>query len=476
MQLHLRLATENDHALLEKLVIDSFEPITWQKALDATVGPLNGCDWRQRWTNRLRKVFATQIVLVGESEGRLAAMASATIDRDLRGRSTAQGRFTGQRIQLDWLLGKPLRLEQIDLDADGNSLRVKEATIANAEHKATLRGEARRSSTGVVIDAQIESPGIVLDALLPAQRAAAAGSLDLLKRMAPEVLAIWPLPVQGKLKVRAGFVEYKHRRIEPLAATLDVESERARLNVKAATLCGIEFPFALEFTPQGVVASVRVMSKGKLLGATSGCLSDQQLQLTGEFDLRADLRSHGRQAELTSHLEGPVELHLGKGKVEKSPFLTAILAQESVKSLLAKEGWRMDERGFEYREIVMRGRFAGGRCYLDEGLFDSPTLGLAAKGSVGVDGRDAQLTVLVVPFSRIQWLVRKVPILGYVFGGTLTSIPLGVSGNIHDPRVVPLSATALASQLLGIFERTFKLPGKLVTPLQEASEPAEAER
>jgi hypothetical protein len=38
--------------------------------------------------------------------------------------------------------------------------------------------------------------------------------------------------VEGKLKVRAGFVEYKDRRIEPLAATLDIEPERARLTVK----------------------------------------------------------------------------------------------------------------------------------------------------------------------------------------------------------------------------------------------------
>jgi len=211
-------------------------------------------------------------------------------------------------------------------------------------------------------------------------------------------------------------------------------------------------------------------------GEHFGCHPLQQILLTGEFDLRAELRTHGRQAELTSNLEGPVELHLGEGKVEKSAFLSAILAQESVKSFLAKEGERMDERGFEYREIVMRGRFAGGRCYIEEYFFDSPALAMAAKGSVGVDGRAAQLTVLVVPFSRIQWLTRKVPLLGYVFGGTLTSIPLGVSGDIHNPRVVPLSATAVASQLLGIFERMFKLPGKLITPLQEAGKPAEAVR
>src|SRR5437868_14661339 len=82
MQLHIRLATDNDYAALEKLVIDSFEPITWQKKIDVTIGPLNGCDWRQRWTNRLRKIFATQTVLVGESDGQLAAMASVTIDRE----------------------------------------------------------------------------------------------------------------------------------------------------------------------------------------------------------------------------------------------------------------------------------------------------------------------------------------------------------------------------------------------------------
>jgi len=81
MSLSTRLAVPADYAALESLVIDSFEPITWQKKLDARVGPLNGCDWRARWQARLQKIFATQIVLVGESGGQLAAMASGTIDR-----------------------------------------------------------------------------------------------------------------------------------------------------------------------------------------------------------------------------------------------------------------------------------------------------------------------------------------------------------------------------------------------------------
>src|SRR5207247_1816845 len=82
MQLAIRLAGQSDHAALEKLVIDSFEPITWQKKLDAQFGPLNGRDWHHRWAARLQKIFATQTVLVGELDGQLAAMATATIDRE----------------------------------------------------------------------------------------------------------------------------------------------------------------------------------------------------------------------------------------------------------------------------------------------------------------------------------------------------------------------------------------------------------
>src|SRR5262245_20925112 len=80
MSLCFRLASPQDHVALESLVIDSFEPITWQKKLDARLGPLNGRDWRARWQARLKHIFATQIVLVGELDGRLAAMASGTVD------------------------------------------------------------------------------------------------------------------------------------------------------------------------------------------------------------------------------------------------------------------------------------------------------------------------------------------------------------------------------------------------------------
>ena len=82
MPLEFRLAAAAEHPRIEELVIDSFEPITWAKKLDATFGPLNGRDWRTRWQARMRRIFATQIMLVGENNSEMVAMSSGTLDRD----------------------------------------------------------------------------------------------------------------------------------------------------------------------------------------------------------------------------------------------------------------------------------------------------------------------------------------------------------------------------------------------------------
>jgi ribosomal protein S18 acetylase RimI-like enzyme len=80
MALTFRPAGTSEHQKIEDMVIESFEPITWQKKLDDRFGPLNGQDWRTRWHSRMLKIFETQAVLVGEAGGEMAAMSSGTLD------------------------------------------------------------------------------------------------------------------------------------------------------------------------------------------------------------------------------------------------------------------------------------------------------------------------------------------------------------------------------------------------------------
>src|ERR1051326_2526202 len=82
MPLEFRAAAPPEHGRIEKMVIDSFEPITWFKKLDARIGLLNGRDWRMRWQARMRHVFETETVLVGESGGEIVAMSSGTFNSE----------------------------------------------------------------------------------------------------------------------------------------------------------------------------------------------------------------------------------------------------------------------------------------------------------------------------------------------------------------------------------------------------------
>ncbi|HSC93770.1 MAG TPA: AsmA-like C-terminal domain-containing protein [Burkholderiales bacterium] len=399
--------------------------------------------------------------------GTVAGDLRFTLDREHPERMTADGQLTGEALDLAALVGKPLKIERIDLATDNTALHVREATVGWAGQQVTLRGDLTRSESGPVIDAQLESPGINLDALLPsgaeiaadAQRTPAAGGGDPAAR-------IWPLPVTGRIAVRSDFIRRGRHKVAPVAATLLLEERRAHLDLEEAQLCGISVPLILEATPQGYSASARIAAQKQELEQTAHCLSGAGVLITGQYDLKADISTRGKLAELPKNLKGTVRADARDGKVMKFALLGNILSMASVDSLMNPDGPKLDAQGFPYRALAVVGHFEDGRFIVEEGSFQSDALGLATNGWISITDYSSRLVVLVAPFGRVDQLMRKVPVLGYVLGGTFTSVPVGVSGDIRNPLVVPLGPVAVTSEVLGIFERTLKLPAKLITPTE----------
>jgi hypothetical protein len=399
--------------------------------------------------------------------GNIAGDLRFTVDRAHPERMTAEGHLKGEALDLAALTAKPLRIQRIDLATDDVALRVHEATVDWADQRVTLRGDLKRSESGPIIDAQLESPGIDLDRLLPGGEKTAvdlgpqpaAVAEDAAKRL-------WPLPVTGRIAVRADSIQRGRHKIAPVAATLVLEPRRAHLDLEEARLCGISLPLVLEATPQGYSASARIAAQEQGLQHTAHCLSGEHVLITGNYDLTTDLATQGKLTELVRNLKGTVRADARDGKVMKFALLGNILSMASVSSLMKADGPKLDDQGFPYRGLVIAGHFEDGRFIVDEGSFRSDALGLAANGWISATDFSSRLTVLVAPFGRLDRLVRDVPVLGYVVGGTFTSVPVGVSGDIRNPLVVPLGPRAVTSEVLGIFERTLKLPAKLVTPLE----------
>jgi hypothetical protein len=375
-----------------------------------------------------------------------------TVDRKQPRRTIAEGKLRAEALDLSWLAGKRAIVERIDLTAEPTGARIVDARFDWDEQIINLSGEVTRTPQGPVIDARLESPGVVLDRLLPEPQAAEKGEKD-------EKSKLWPLPVTGRVEVRSGFVQYKDRTVMPFEGRLSLERERARLEVQQARMCGVSFPMEIDAVEEKVIAAVHVSMQNEPLEKSVRCLTGGDVEITGNADVRAELRSEGRRPDLLRNMTGTVQAETRKGSVKRFALIGNILSLRNIASAT-----QMKEDGFPYRSMTAKGHFQDGNLMLEEGFFDSSAVRLGGHGKIDLLGADSRLTVLVGLLTNVDRVTGAIPIVGYVFGGSMTALPVGVSGDIRDPLVVPLGPRAITDSLLGIFERTLKLPGKLVVP------------
>lgn len=413
--------------------------------------------------------------------GRISGDLRFEADTDRLNHGTLEGRLGGEGVDLSWLAGRPLVIEKFAIEAGRAAVRIGEAVVRSGKEAASLRGELRRGAEGPVVDATIETEGLVLDEWLPAAyKAGGAPAADPSPRapeakpaaaLSPEASADeelrrwWPLPVTGRLALRAGYLQRGHLRIAPVVLALVLDAERAHLEVEQAQLCGISFPFTLEARPEAWAAAVRIAAQRQPVSEMMRCLTGEHVQITGQADLAVELQAQGQARDLLRNLQGSGRFEARDGQIQKFALVGNILSLLDIQDTAeAAKDLAEGKRAFRYRRIAAHGRLRGGLFKLEEGTFESPSAGMAANGTIRLADGDTQMTVLVAPFGRVDRLVRGIPIVGYVIGGTLTSIPVGVSGDIRSPLVVPLGPRAVTQELLGIFERTVTLPGKLAEP------------
>jgi len=386
----------------------------------------------------------------GSDTGTAQGELRLTIDRKQPERTAGEGHLRIEALDLSWLAGRKALIERAEIIAEGSGMRVNAARFGVEDQFFELSGTARRTDQGPVLDARIESAGVMLDRLLPPVDPNAPK-----KKASP----VWPLPVSGRIDLRTGFVQYKEYRIEPFGGIVSLEPERARLEVKEARMCGLSFPMEVEMRPEHGIATAHIRMQNEPLERTVRCLTGGNVELTGNADLTAELRVQGQRPHLVRGLTGTVQAEVREGYVKKFALLGNIL---SFRSIASPDKFKED--GFRYRKMTAKGHFDQGAFLVEEAFFDSDAIRLAGHGRVGLLEPNSQVTVLVGLLTNVDRIAEVVPILGDVFGGSMSGLPISVSGDIRDPFILPLGPRAVTDQLLGIFERTLKLPGKLLLP------------
>jgi uncharacterized protein YhdP len=260
-------------------------------------------------------------------------------------------------------------------------------------------------------------------------------------------------------------VSYGSLTWRPVRAEADIREDRLRFALSEANLCGVSTLGTLTLDSAGPAIELAVSAAGEDVEATMMCLSGKKVSLTGTYSTSVRVEGKGTGEALVRSLRGPVELTLKDGRINKMTFLSRIFSYLNVTELLRGKVPDLGKEGFPYRTLAVRGEAKDGKFLFGEVTMDAPSMGIAATGEVDFLRREEDLQVLVSPFGTVDAVLRKTPVLGYILGGTLVSIPIAVRGDLDDPKVTPLEPAAVGKGLLGIVERTFKAPAHIISPI-----------
>ena len=125
----------------------------------------------------------------------------------------------------------------------------------------------------------------------------------------------------------------------------------------------------------------------------------------------------------------------------------------------------LDREIVSYTDLKLRGVIREHKLQIEEGILEAPSMEIAARGYFDLSNETLNFNAFVSPLKTVNRVVKSIPVLGYVMGGRLVSVPMKISGNIKDPQITFLSPSAIAAETLGLVERIFKLPIKVVEPI-----------
>jgi hypothetical protein len=247
-----------------------------------------------------------------------------------------------------------------------------------------------------------------------------------------------------------------------------LEPKRAVVELTQAQVCGVSAaPLNVTLTPGVATVAGRIMTRGAPLDTVLPCiLPGQHLVMTGRLDLDGEYAASGSPQELGQRLSGSLRARGRAGRIEYRTVLPDIVKIEAVGEQMVREDIEeLAARGLEYREVAVRATFDPGHARIDRFTLDSRTLGIGMTGSIDVAAGELALRGVVAPFGSATAMLRRIPVLGRIFGARIVGIPFSVSGDWHDPRVRPLAPEAIAGSMLDLVSRALNAPIRLLNPL-----------
>jgi len=423
-----------------------------------------------QFTGNLERGTLNDLFAQGDSvHGRVEGDFRAYVSFDDPNKSEAEGHLAGEDLIFPYQLKIPLEVDRISLKAEKRHVDLERATLVSGSHQMDLNGSLDFSPPGLVFNMDAESNGISWTDIqgLLGKRVKKNGS--------EQGEASWDLPVKGTVRLKSEYFNYERFTWFPFHADITFARNEVDVKVIKGKICHITTPGSLKITPQDVSLDFDFASTNQELNPSVLCMSGQRSDITGRFDLLGKVKAKAKENKLLESLNGSLEFTAREGRIRRHVPLQRTFAYLNVTKSLSGQLPDMSKEEFVYNSITAKATIEDGKVILNEGIIDSPSMEIIGQGNVDYIRNRMDLMILVAPFKTVDWVVKKIPLVSRVLQGTLIAMPVKVTGDLADPKVSPMSASAIGSSLLDIVKRTVELPitvinaedlGAKVTPVE----------
>lgn len=403
--------------------------------------------------NTADRLFENNQTLLGRIEGNF----QAEIDTRAPLKSSFTGRLSGQGLHLLRLTADPIELKHFSIDGKDGQITIAPSEVSLCNSQLIVDGVLSRDSGGLAVDLNVDADRLDEDLVRIFQ------SSDNVDGVGAEKTETGNgIPLQGVVHVNAADVTYGGFTWSQVLADVRLNDDSTQVQVDRADLCGISTIGELAFSPQGMSLHMVPTASGISIQETTGCLWNRLVKTDSTYVLTGEINLPPTREDPVRFLSGQMEFSSENGRIEYASVLMKIFSILNLSEVFTGGKSDLTENGYGYTKAYFKADIEEGKLLLEEILLDGNSLKITGQGSVDLKDRTVDILLLAAPLKTIDRIVNKIPIVGYIMGGSLISVPLGVKGKIGNPSVVPMPPSAVGKGLLGIMERTLEAPFKLV--------------
>jgi len=362
-----------------------------------------------------------------------------------------------------------LNIERLHLHSVKNNLVLDSAQITMDGRRYSAGGTIGLSGDVFDLDLNITSDGIEWSTIEKFM----ARQAD---THSPKSVDFVNMPIRGTVSLRSDFFRWGGYAWYPMNADVRFGDKRIDIDIKDAVLCGISTPGHVTVTPQTVTINFETVPREKNLEPFSTCISKGTSTITGTFEFQGafktagfkrDFKDVGVMKVLTDNLSGTFELAARKVRIIRDATFSGLLAYLDGTEHFDEALSDIKKEGLTFLGMKLKAELVGGVLRIHEATYEGEQIEIAGTGEVNLVNHNLDLKLLVAPLKRVDAVVKKIPAVGYILGGSLISIPIVITGTMDDPRVSKMSPAEVGASLLGIMKRTLNLPVRVIEPVMK---------